>query len=92
MLALMMQSADASDSKCSCSRSKEVYNESMQATVPQELDQQMHAHAGNLRSRSWQQNYGIMSGSYPATVQAVVLKIQAVVLKPSKIMFTCSWA
>ena len=29
------------------------------------------------------------SGSYPGTVQAVVHKIQAVVLKPSKMMLTC---
>ena len=62
-------------------------------------DQQIHgtprvrsANACTCRQPEEQQNYGIMSGSYPAAVQAVVLKIQAVVLKPSKIMFTCSWA
>ena len=29
----------------------------MQATVPQELDQQMHAHAGNLRSNKTMESW-----------------------------------
>ena len=70
------------------------YHGNMQAAV--EVTSRSIEHAGKQQimvTELWKQaNSRFMSGSYPAAVQAVVQKIQAVVLKPSKIMLTCSWA